>query len=217
MTPTPLQPRDAPAVLALHDAVRAALQDPSLFQLWGGAESFVAAHLPGPAARGESWGIWDRESGNRLLAYGSLTRPQADDADNYANRLNWPAPRAAQVGLLSAAMVAPDWRGQGLQGRLIDARLARAAALGLPELLVRASPQNAVSQAALLHRGFAIVWLGEQAGGLLRHLYWRPVAGLEPARPRAWIAIDDLDAQREALARGWIGRALDGGGRIGFG
>lgn len=208
-----LRPCDAKAALELHTAVRAALPDPALFQLWGGAEAFIAAHLPGPAARGESLGVWE---GERLIAYGSLTRPLADDADNYAACLGWPAARAGRVGLLSAAMVAPDRRGLGLQGRLIEARVARAAELGIDELLCRASPLNAVSRGALMRRGFALAWLGEQAGGLLRHVFWRPQAGLPPARISRWVAESDLDAQREALADGLMGRELIELG-IGFG
>lgn len=204
---------DAAAVHRLHEQVRAALPDPALFQLWGGAEAFIAAHLPGPAARGESLGLWEAE---RLIAYGSLTRPRADDADNYATVLGWPAARADRVGLLSAAMVAPDRRGLGLQGRLIDARIARAAELGIAELLCRASPANAVSRGALMRRGFALAWLGEQAGGLLRHVFWRPRDGLPTGGSLRWVAESDLDAQRAALAQGLIGRELGEAG-IAFG
>lgn len=208
-----LNQEDATAVHELHAQVRAALPDPALFQLWGGAEAFIAAHLPGPAARGESLGVWE---GKRLIAYGSLTRPRAADADNYAACLGWPAARADCVGLLSAAMVAPDRRGLGLQGRLIDARIARAAALGIDELLCRASPANAVSRGALMRRGFALAWLGEQAGGLLRHVFWRPRDGLPTASALRWVAETDLDAQRAALTQGLMGLCLSEQG-IGFG
>lgn len=209
-----LQRDDEAAVHALHAAVRAALPDASMFQLWGGADAFVASHLPGPGARGESWGVW---RDGQLLAYASLTLPLADDADNYARQLGWPGDRAARVGLLSAAMVLPAARGLGLQGRLIEARVARGAELGLAELLARASPLNARSRHALMHRGFAIVWLGEQLAGLQRHLFWRSLqAGPAAGDALHWVDEDDLAAQRQQLGLGRIGRRLQAG-RIGFG
>lgn len=211
-----LQSGDEAAVHALHDAVRAALPEPSMFQLWGGAEAFVASHLPGPCSRGESWGIWAPGQDAQLLAYASLTLPQANDADNYARQLGWPADRAARVGLLSAAMVLPAARGQGLQGRLIEQRVARAAELGLDEVLARSSPLNGRSRQALMHRGFAIVWLGEQVAGLQRHLFWRSLqAGRSLGDALHWVDEADLAAQRQQLDLGRIGRRLHAG-RIGF-
>ncbi|GAA5174056.1 hypothetical protein GCM10025771_02850 [Niveibacterium umoris] len=200
-----LGPADLPALLALHEAVMASLPDPSLFRLFGGAEDFLRKHF-GP--RGESLGI---VAGERLLAYGALTRPAADDRDNYANDLGWPGERAGRVALLSAAMVDPARRGQGLHTALIHARIELAARSGVPELLVRAAPANAVSRRTLLEQGFAVVWLGVQAEGSLRHILWRPVSRPACARPPPddtdvmWIDALDQPAQQQALAAGRIG------------
>lgn len=206
----PVHPGDLPALHDLHEAVRAALPDPSLFRLYGGAESFFHTHC---GQRGESWVV---AQGEHLLGYAALTLPLADDADNYALNLGWPADRARRVGLLSAAMVRPDQRQQGLHRALIEQRLQRAQELGLPELLARAAPANALSRQGLMARGLAIVWLGEQAGGLQRHVYWRRSAAPVAGRVSIWLAADDAAGQQAALARGWLGLQA-GAGRIGFG
>ncbi len=206
----PAQARDVPALHGLHEAVRAALPDPSLFRLFGGAESFFETHC---GTRGESWVV---EQGGQLLGYAALTLPLADDADNYALNLGWPAERARRVGLLSAAMVHPRQRQQGLHRALIQQRLQRAQELGLPELLARAAPANALSRQGLLSQGLAIVWLGEQAGGLQRHVYWRRSATPVAGRVAIWLAADDGAGQQAALAQGWLG-LRSGAGRIGYG
>jgi len=197
-----LSEADLPALHALNRGVAAALHDPGAFRLFGGAEAFFAAHLGG---RGASIGIFDAA---RLCAYGALTRPRAEDVDNYARDLGWAEERAARVALLSAAMVEPSGRGRGLHAALIRARLALAMELGHAEVLARAAPANARSRRNLLAAGFAIVWLGVQAEGSLRHLYWRPAGvAARTAGPLTWVAAADLMAQQVLLADGRIGCA----------
>ena len=75
-----LRADDLPALLQLHAAVMAALPDPAMFRLFGGAESFLSSHF---GARGESLGAF---VDGRLVAYGSLTRPAATDVDVRAFR-----------------------------------------------------------------------------------------------------------------------------------
>ncbi|WP_374603806.1 N-acetyltransferase family protein [Niveibacterium sp.] len=209
-----LDETDLPSLLQLYAAVMAALPDASMFRLAGGPEAFFRGHF---GERGESLGVLlDGE----LVAYGALTLPRAGDRDNYANDVGWPAARAATVALLSAAMVAPEHRRLGLHGVLIDARIARAHALGKPDLLVRAAPANAASRQAVIERGFVLVWLGVQAEGSLRHVFWRP-AGRPATAPAAgevvWLDAEDLVAQQQLLATGWIGaRVRPGDTAIGF-
>jgi GNAT superfamily N-acetyltransferase len=226
MTTRPLPPghrlraltsTDLPALHRLHDAVRGALPDPALFRLFGGAERFLADHL---GARGHSLGVFAHDE---LVGYGSLTRPAADDLDNYAVDVGWTPERARHVALLSAAMVHPSHRVQGLHRTLIASRIQLARDLGVPELLVRAAPANAVSRRTLLSHGFAVAWLGVQREGSLRHVLWRPIEG--PAWPPpasgepllSWVAADDLAEQQRLLGAGWIGVRMRGGDTaIGF-
>ena len=207
-----LSAADLPALHGLHDDVKRALPDPALFRLFGGAEQFLADHV---GARGQSLGVF---AGEQLVAYGSVTRPAATDLDNYAVDLGWSPERASRVALLSAAMVHPSHRGQGLHRTLIASRIALARGLGVPELLVRAAPANAVSRRTLLSHGFAVAWLGVQREGSLRHVLWRPIAGPAWTAPASgepalsWAAADDLAEQQRLLAEGWIGvrmRACD--------
>ena len=208
---------DLPALHRLHEDVLRALPDPGLFRLFGGAERFLADHL---GARGRSLGVFANED---LVAYGSLTRPAADDTDNYAGDLAWTPERAGRVALLSAAMVHPSHRGEGLHRTLIDGRIRLAADLGAPELLVRAAPANAVSRRTLLSHGFAVAWLGVQREGSLRHVLWRPIDGPAWVGPTsddaafAWAAADDLAGQQRLLAEGLLGvRMRAGDGALGF-
>ena len=226
MTTRPLPPAhtlraltaaDLPALHRLHDDVLRALPDPGLFRLFGGAERFLSGHL---GARGRSLGVFAQDG---LVAYGSLTRPAAEDLDNYAVDLGWPPERAGRVALLSAAMVHPSHRGKGLHRTLITGRIRLAADLGAPELLVRAAPANAVSRRTLLSHGFAVAWLGVQREGSLRHVLWRPIDG--PAwvgsssddSAFSWAAADDLQEQQRLLGEGWLGvRMRDGDDALGF-
>jgi GNAT superfamily N-acetyltransferase len=226
MTARPLPPghelrtltaADLPAMHQLHEAVLAALPDPAMFRLFGGAQKFLSDHLD---ARGRSLGIF---ADGRLVAYGSLTRPAAGDLDNYAVDAGWAPERASRVALLSAAMVHPSHRVQGLHRALIARRIELARELGAPELLVRAAPANAVSRRTLLSHGFAVAWLGVQREGSLRHVLWRPIDGPawtapSPGEPAiAWVAADDLPRQQRLLAEGWLGvRMRAGDAALGF-
>jgi len=208
---------DLPALHQLHGAVVAALPDPAMFRLFGGADRFLADHL---GARGRSLGVFAQ---GRLVAYGSLTRPAPDGLDNYAVDIGWPPERAGRVALLSAAMVHPGHRVQGLHRALIDARVALARDVGVPELLVRASPANAVSRRTLLSHGFAVVWLGVQREGSLRHVLWRPIDGPAWVAPApgeaesAWVSAEDHAGQQRLLADGWMGvRMRPGDTALGF-
>jgi GNAT superfamily N-acetyltransferase len=200
-----LHASDLPALRLLHAEVLRALPDPAMFRLFGGLEQFLAAHF---GARGESLGVFVDD---RAVAYGSLTLPGAQDADNYANDLGWEPVRAGRVALLSAAMVCPTHRGQGLHPALIEARMALARERGASELLVRSAPANAQSRRTLLEHGFAVVWLGVQAEGSLRHVFWRPVDGAAWQASEAestsltWAAAEDLAHQHSLLDAGWIG------------
>lgn len=208
---------DLPALRALYGSVAAILPDPSSYRLFGGVESFFASHF---GERGESLGIFNASG---LVAYGSLTFPTASDGDNYACDLGWEAARASRVALLSAAMVAPSARGLGLHGILIRTRLDLAAQLGREEALARSAPANARSRANLLHAGFAIVWVGVQVEGSLRHIYWRPSeraarrASAADAAPWLWADPRDLPAQKALLEEGRAGVCVrPGDGWIGF-
>jgi GNAT superfamily N-acetyltransferase len=209
-----LQPADLPALMPLHAAVMAALPDASMFRLSGGPEAFFNSHF---GERGESLGVF---LADELVAYGSLTFPLASDRDNYANDLGWPPERAARVALLSAAMVAPEHRRLGLHGTLIEARVARAQALGMPDLLVRAAPANHASRQTLIEHGFALVWLGVQAEGSLRHVFWRPVDRFATDADETgliWADAKELEAHRAWLSAGRVGvRAREADHAIGF-
>jgi ribosomal-protein-alanine N-acetyltransferase len=95
---------------------------------------------------------WSRESFRRLVG-----RPDAD---------TWVAERDGRVlgyavvwyvddeGELGNLAVAPDARGRGLGGRLLDAAIARARARGARRLFLEVRVRNARAQALYRSRGF---------------------------------------------------------------
>ncbi|MFO1250823.1 MAG: hypothetical protein U1E77_06695 [Inhella sp.] len=115
------QAGDVPALHALHEAVLARCPTPACSACSAAPKSFFQTHC---GQRGESWVV---AQGGQLLGYAALTLPMADDADNYALNLGWPAERARRVGLLSAAMVRPSRSRQGLAPSLDPAAAAAGA------------------------------------------------------------------------------------------
>ncbi|MGI4862221.1 MAG: GNAT family N-acetyltransferase [Janthinobacterium lividum] len=165
-----LTPRHAVAIMALRARVLAALARPDLYAAEADEAGFIARHC-GPA--GITLGIFDGET---LVAYGMLYLPDADaDATghagmtashpshpSHASRRN--ATERAAIAELSSCMVDPDWRGRGLQRRLIEARLRWGVRHGARRFRVVVAPHNAASRRNLRMAGFRRVWAGDVDG-----------------------------------------------------
>lgn len=115
-------------------------------------EQVMAASAPHPSAR-DTWWI-------------------APGAAAAAARL-WDLERAA---ILTRCVVLPEYRGQGLQRRMIAARCAWARARGCAEVWTYTAAWNTHSANNLIRAGFAL-WVPEHWGGARadtdRWLYWR--------------------------------------------
>lgn len=107
--------------------------------------------------------------------------------------------------MLSGISVAPEWRGLGLQRRLIMQRMAMAPPQAL--LFSTAAPTNWHSWNNLLACGFHVRGITEQYGGHLRYLLVLeplPDHALYPDLSKEIHALD-IKRQQELLSHGWRG------------
>lgn len=159
--------------------------------------AFLASILGG---RGRAVGI---EAGaGELIAYGFLQHALLPDDDP---RPHLGLAPTTPIAKLAGAAVAADYRGAGLQRRLIEARVS----LAEPRcaLFATASPDNAASWINLLAEGFWIRRLEYRYGGHPRFLQVRtpgPAPAFTPQPPRD-VPTDALATHEALLAEGWCG------------
>jgi GNAT superfamily N-acetyltransferase len=194
-----LQPADAPALHALRATVLAALPDPDLYVAEADEQGFVARHLDG--SEGASLGL-HTESGE-LVAYAMMGRSAAALGE----------PDAAE---LASCMVAPAWRGRGLQRELIAARLLWARAAGARRVSVIVSLHNHASRHNLMACGLQVLRSGIW-NGLQRQWLGLAFDAQPQLAPTRWVDAEDFGAQQQLA--GWRGvaeRREGGRTRIGY-
>lgn len=152
-------PGEAQAMFALQNEVRSRMPDPSLFV------PDTLEHLGQYLLHDLCLGAWD---GARLVGYFVL-RYCGTSAENYAAFLDVPPAQWPQWANADSVVVHPDYRGLGLQRRL----LAEALPLlrpGITHLAATVSPANPYSLQNALASGFAIRCRREMYGGFDRYL-----------------------------------------------
>jgi len=82
-----------------------------------------------------------------------------------------PSDRWQQTMYLCRAGVLPEYRGQGIQKRLIRARLAKARALGNTHAITDCTTENPASARSLIAAGFRPYW-PQVPWGLSHSIYW---------------------------------------------
>ena len=152
-------PEDAAAFYALQNEVRAAMPYP---------EQFVPDTLENIARYLKEdlcIGGWD---GGRLGAY-FILRYCGQDAHNYAAFMGIPREEWDGWANADSAIVHPDYRGNGLQRKLLEAALARLRP-GIVGIGATVSPENQYSLNNALASGFEIVCHREMYSGYDRYL-----------------------------------------------
>lgn len=152
-------PEDAAAFYALQNEVRAAMPHP---------EQFVPDTLENIARYLKEdlcIGGWD---GGRLGAY-FILRYCGQDAHNYAAFMGIPREEWDGWANADSAIVHPDYRGNGLQRKLLEAALALLRP-GIVGIGATVSPENQYSLNNALASGFEIVCRREMYGGYDRYL-----------------------------------------------
>lgn len=199
-----LKPADLPGLMELQEIVRQSLPDPELFQCE--EQDYYARAL---ASGGAAFGAFDAGS---LAGYGLVTFPGADPA-NLCHDIGDIAIDPGDVAHLDGSAVHAACRGFGIQQRLSELRIACAAERGARHFLMTVSPANPYSlRNHLNHGGFRVRALKRKYGGLWRLILHRDLVGEPPgeAAPCECCPLDDLEAHRRLLARGFMGVRLVG-------
>ena len=152
-------PEDAAAFYALQNEVRAAMPHP---------EQFVPDTLENIARYLKEdlcIGGWD---GGRLGAY-FILRYCGQDAHNYAAFMGIPREEWDGWANADSAIVHPDYRGNGLQRKLLEVALTLLRP-GIVGIGATVSPENQYSLNNALASGFEIVCRREMYGGYDRYL-----------------------------------------------
>lgn len=152
-------PAEASAVFVLQNEVRAAMPHP---------EQFVPdtlENITGYLRTGICISAWQQR---RLGAY-LILRLCGQSDENYAAFLGVPQSQWQHWANADSAVVHPDWRGNGLQRRMLEAALPL-----LPESITHlgatVSPANPYSLSNALACGFTIRARREMYGGFDRYL-----------------------------------------------
>ena len=152
-------PEEAAAVYALQSKVHAAMPYP---------EQFVPdtlANIAGYLERDLCIGAWQ---GSRLGGY-LIVRFCGRSAENYASFLGVPRPEWDSWANADSAIVCSDWRGNGLQRKMLEAALPLFPA-AITHLAATVSPENRYSLNNALASGFVIRARREMYGGYDRYL-----------------------------------------------
>ena len=152
-------PAEAPVVFALQNEVRAAMPHPEQFV--PDTQENITAYL----AHDLCLGVFD---GERLGAY-FILRYCGQSGHNYAAFLGIPQAEWDHWANADSAVVHPDWRGNGLQRKLLEAALP----LLRPDIVgigATVSPENQYSLNNALACGFTIAARREMYGGYDRYL-----------------------------------------------
>lgn len=152
-------PEEADAFYALQNEVRAAMPHPEQFvpDTWEGIRSYLTKDL--------CLGVFD---GERLGAF-FILRYCGQDAHNYAAVLGIPQAEWEHWANADSAVVHPDWRGNGLQRKLLEAALPLLRP-GIVGIGATVSPENQYSLNNALACGFTIAARREMYGGYDRYV-----------------------------------------------
>jgi GNAT superfamily N-acetyltransferase len=152
-------PAEASAVFALQNEVRARMPRPDQFV------PDTAEQIRQYVAEDLCLGVWD---GARLAAYFTL-RYCGMDEHNYANVLGLPREEWPRWANADSAVVHPDYRGNGLQRRLVEAALQWLRP-GIVGIGCTVSPENQYSLRNMQAAGYEIACRREMYGGYDRYV-----------------------------------------------
>ena len=150
---------EAPAVYALQNEVHAAMPHPEWFV------TDTLENITDYIANSLCIGVWQ---GSRLGAYLTL-HYCGQQPGNYASFLGVPPEEWPHWANADSAVVHPDWRGNGLQRKMLEAALPLLPE-GITHLGATVCPENPYSLNNALASGFTIRARREMYGGYDRYL-----------------------------------------------
>lgn len=154
-------PSDLDAVMELQTEIMDALEDKDMYQ---------------PYTREEQLGVLTNECGfiaecegsGSIAGYSVLLLPTS--RDNYGHYFDYDEKQLAHTASLDLTMVAPQFRGYGLQRIFNKIRIGRGLSAGATEFLTSISPDNPHSYRNFLVLDFVIVEKRKMYGGKDRYL-----------------------------------------------
>jgi len=162
-----------PDLIRLQKAVAAALPSPELFILHGEDYFQDIFNLPRTAIGAFCQG--------RLIAYCFINIP-GPSPQNLGRDLNLPDEELSRVAHLQAAAVHPDYRGHGLQKRLMLECLTTIEDMGYRHVCCTVSPNNPVSLKNILSCGLMISALRPKSFGWCRYIMHKDLGNFQCRR-----------------------------------
>lgn len=154
-------PDDLDKVLALQDAIVEALPDKDLYATFSREESLGQL---------EHDICMIAECNGEVAGYSVMIPNDPDNPENYGKHFNYSREQLAKTVSMDLTMVAPEYRGYGLQRIFNKLRLGMAAEMGATEALTTISPDNPYSYRNFLVLNFDIVDERELYGGKKRYI-----------------------------------------------
>ena len=154
-------PEDLDKVMALQDAIMEALPDKDLYATFTREESLNQL---------EHDICIIAECNGKVAGYSVMIPNDPDNPENYGKHFNYDRDQLAKTVSMDLTMVAPEFRGNGIQRMFNKLRLGMAHEMGATEALTTISPDNPYSYRNFLVLNFDIVDERELYGGKRRYI-----------------------------------------------
>ena len=154
-------PDDLEKVLALQNEIMEALPDKDLYAPFTEEESLNQL---------KNDICYIAECDGEVAGYSVMIPNDPDNPENYGKHFNYDRDQLAKTVSMDLTMVAPKYRGRGLQRIFNKLRIGKAIELGATEALTTISPDNPYSYRNFLVLNFEIVDERELYGGKRRYI-----------------------------------------------
>ena len=154
-------PDDIDAVMDLQQKIVDALPDKDLYATSSREEYLVQLNEDK---------CFIAESGGKVAGFSVLVPNDPDNPRNYGKYLGYERDRLARTASLDLTMVAPEFRGRGIQRIFNKVRIGRAISMGAEEGLCTISPDNPYSYRNFLVLNFEIIETRKMYGGKDRYI-----------------------------------------------
>lgn len=154
-------PDDIDKVLELQQTIMDAIPDKDMYAPYTREETMHEL---------ENYPCYIAECNGEVAGYSVLIPNDPDDPENYGHHFNYDREQLAKTASLDLTMVAPKYRGNGLQRMFNKLRIGKAIDMGATEALTTISPDNPYSYRNFLVLNFEIVDEREMYGGKRRYI-----------------------------------------------
>jgi len=154
-------PDDIGKVMALQNEIMEALPNKDLYAPFSEEQSLD--HLRKDIC-------YIAECNGEVAGYSVLIPNDPDNPENYGKLFNYDREQLARTASMDLTMVAPKYRGRGLQRIFNKLRIGKALELGATEALTTISPENPYSYRNFLILNFEIVDERDLYGGKRRYI-----------------------------------------------